>query len=822
MRIPVYRAESRISTDMPGRPIRARRSVAREAEQELAKAAPAKAALAAIGEYAETRYKMETKNNLDNALLDAQEALRERREELAKSDLYGNVLDGDDPIWTRETSKLQRELSEKVGRDRYAQQQFQSGFRQLEIQNRYALRGDIDRRVEIASLQNRERKLTDVENQIANGQDLSVISMALQGVVNDTQKMAQIKAGDLSSLSKQQYAMIYNGTVRALTKFADSATSGVLAIDEMRRALRDSLPSDFYGPEKEEKPVGEEALSSSGGAYVYGLMKMLSPEDQAKMLKAVGGLQTFFEGPTIAEQKAQDLAEIYRSELSSSISVYADNLPTQTLSEETIIKLETDVASILPNIEPEKGAKMVEDLNDLKQLNSLKIGLGREATLKNIDAYVDFYAKGVQGRGGEGIDTKFEEKALKMAVDLRDAITTQLDVKGDAIAFAEANKMDTVNIEPVDLSIEAINTGQSGLEKRIEAGKKIKDLNGLNYTPILSQAEADIMIQSIEGVEASDAVAYLQRMKLFLAPMDRAFLFESLRRKGLSKEYVQAMYIDDLKIAGDLITTKDLDLEELKKGLPSIKTSGSTGVTQTLNNLPLFEDYAAAYVSGGDGAASIKLLNEQRDMAEKLAFYYVKTQDMEVGDAVEKAVESIFPGDVLVGRNENLIVPKGFKSENVSTSLQTLVKPNVLDQFDIVPLSDPRYESFQNLAVSQQALINNGKWLNNGTGDGVILHYNLEGTFIPVLIGDGTQAFELMFKDLENMDLLALMANKEKLTLKTVQENFAIGYKSRPTQYTGTGTLIVEPTQTEMPGLGDLDAKTKKQIDEAQQQYFQQ
>jgi len=79
-----------------------------------------------------------------------------------------------------------------------------------------------------------------------------------------------------------------------------------------------------------------------------------------------------------------------------------------------------------------------------------------------------------------------------------------------------------------------------------------------------------------------------------------------------------------------------------------------------------------------------------------------------------------------------------------------------------------------------------------------------------------------MFKDLENMDLLALMANKEKLTPKQVRENFAIGYKSRPTQYTGTGTLIVEPTQTEMPGLGDLDAEAKKRIDEAQQQYFQQ
>jgi hypothetical protein len=70
-----------------------------------------------------------------------------------------------------------------------------------------------------------------------------------------------------------------------------------------------------------------------------------------------------------------------------------------------------------------------------------------------------------------------------------------------------------------------------------------------------------------------------------------------------------------------------------------------------------------------------------------------------------------------------------------------------------------------------------------------------------------------MFKDLENMDLLALIANKEKLTLKTVQENFAIGFKSRPTQYTGTGTLIVEPT-SQYQGM-DLPPEAIKNIEES-------
>ena len=820
MRIPVYRAEGRISTDMPGRPIRARRSVAREAEQELAKVAPAKAALAAIGEYAETRYKMETKNNLDNALLDAQEALRERREELAKSDLYGNVLDGDDPIWTRETSKLQRELSERVGRDRYAQQQFQSQFRQLEIQNRFALRGDIDRRVEIASLQNRERKLTDVENQIANGQDLSVISMALQGVVNDTQKMAQIKAGDLSSLTKQQYAMIYNGTVRALTNYADSSESGVRAIDEVRRALRDGLPADLFDPREEEMPMGEKAITSSQAAYVYGLMKMLDPSDQVKMLKAVGGEQTFLEGPTIAEEQAQELAKLYTNEITQSINVYTDNLPNQTLPEETILDLETNVASVKDQIEQDEYIKIAKELDNLKQLNSLKIGLGRRATLNNIDAYVELYAKGVEGRGLKGRDTDFENKALKMAEDLRDAMVAQLGVNGDAIAFAETNKMDTVNIQPVNLSLEALSTGQSGLEDRIEAGKNIQKINGLPYTPVLSQKEANLVFSNIQAQQApADQAGYLKLITDKLNIESKGFLLESLRRKGLAPEFVQAMYIDDPKVFGDLVDIRNLETSKLKAGLEKSKASGVTGVSSTLINLPFFQNYASAYVAGGDGARAVELLTEQRLMAEKLALYYAYTMD--VNTAVEKAVESIFPGEVQIDTNLNFIVPKGLDPDKISTAAKTIVRADVLNRFDLIPLEDPRYSFLQNVGINVASLSSNGKWLNNSTGDGVVLHYDLEGTYIPALIKDGAKPLEFKFTDLEKMNLLELKSGQDTLTPEAVSKSFVTGFKNIPTAITGAGTysLGVSPVASEMPGL---EEDLNKRAQEALKDFYRQ
>jgi len=820
MRIPVYRTEARASTEMPGRPIRARRSVAREAEQELAKVAPAKAALAAIGEYAETRYKMETKNNLDNALLDAQEALRERREELAKSDLYGNVLDGDDPIWTRETSKLQRELSERVGRDRYAQQQFQSQFRQLEIQNRFALRGDIDRRVEIASLQNRERKLTDVENQIANGQDLSVISMALQGVVNDTQKMAQIKAGDLSSLTKQQYAMIYNGTVRALTNYADSSESGVRAIDEVRRALRDGLPADLFDPREEEMPMGEKAITSSQAAYVYGLMKMLDPSDQVKMLKAVGGEQTFLEGPTIAEEQAQELAKLYTNEITQSINVYTDNLPNQTLPEETILDLETNVASVKDQIEQDEYIKIAKELDNLKQLNSLKIGLGRRATLNNIDAYVELYAKGVEGRGLKGRDTDFENKALKMAEDLRDAMVAQLGVNGDAIAFAETNKMDTVNIQPVNLSLEALSTGQSGLEDRIEAGKNIQKINGLPYTPVLSQKEANLVFSNIQAQQApADQAGYLKLITDKLNIESKGFLLESLRRKGLAPEFVQAMYIDDPKVFGDLVDIRNLETSKLKAGLEKSKASGVTGVSSTLINLPFFQNYASAYVAGGDGARAVELLTEQRLMAEKLALYYAYTMD--VNTAVEKAVESIFPGEVQIDTNLNFIVPKGLDPDKISTAAKTIVRADVLNRFDLIPLEDPRYSFLQNVGINVASLSSNGKWLNNSTGDGVVLHYDLEGTYIPALIKDGAKPLEFKFTDLEKMNLLELKSGQDTLTPEAVSKSFVTGFKNIPTAITGAGTysLGVSPVASEMPGL---EEDLNKRAQEALKDFYRQ
>ena len=395
MKIPEYTAQATVTREAPGRRITARQSPSAMAQAELDKQKPMSAALKAAGEYAKTRYNIQTENNVNEALLDAQEALRERRKELEKDPDYNNILDGDNPIWNKETDQLKRDLLKKVGSDRYALQQFNSRFGNLELQNRFALRDAVDRRVEIAAAQNRNRKLQDAEDQIANSLDLSQISFVLKDIVQDTKKLAQIRAGNLDVLTEQQREMIKRATYRALEKNADNAPSGIAFIDEIRVALRDGVSADSLDPRGE----GKSSLSSNEAAYVYGLMQMLEPDDQVKILRSVGGTQEFIEGPSLAEQNAQKVAKNYSSELSNQMNVRLDQVSKGNIqSNETMNDLANQITNTSQLLSNDESVKLQKEYDDLLFLNDLTKELGIKANLgqnssTNISAIKNQFSK---------------------------------------------------------------------------------------------------------------------------------------------------------------------------------------------------------------------------------------------------------------------------------------------------------------------------------------------------------------------------------------------------------------------------------------------
>ena len=811
MKIPVYTAQASVTREAPGRQIRARQSPSAMAQAELDKQKPMGAALKAAGDYAQTRYKIQTENNLNEALLDAQEALRERRKELEKDPDYNNILDGDNPIWNRETDQLKRELLKKVGKDRYALQQFNSRFGNLELQNRFALRDAVDQRVQIAAEQNRARKLNDAEDQIANSLDLSQISFVLKDVIQDTQKLAQIRAGNLDVLTKQQKEMIKRAAYRALEKNADNAPSGIAFIDEIRVALRDGVSVDSLDPRGE----GKTSLSSNEAAYVYGLMQMLDPADQAQVLKSVGGTQSFIEGPSLAEQNARKVAESFSSQLSDQMTVRIGQVSEGNVqSNEQMNELANQISETSQFLNNEERAKLQKEYSDLSYLNDLTRELGIKANLgkgsaTNISAIKEQFKKGIKGQGLGGIDTDLEEKAFALVEKFEENLLSAMSVEGDPIGFAQSTKMDGVNIKPVDLSVQAIQQGTSGIQDRINSGRIIQSLNDLDFVPVLSKSEAGSIIENINSQEVAgaDAVAYLQSVMDELGPENSGLVLENLRRAGLDKTYIQAMYMTDAKVANDLVSIKNISVEELKKGQPTSVTSGVTGIAQTIVNLPKVQNYNAALLAGGDGAATKRLFNEQYEMVEKLSLYYT-SRGMNVTDAVEKAVESIFVGEINITKNQQYIVPNGIDNKKIEDAAQEILSSDILKRFNLAPLSAPNLDFLEESEVSEASLRTTGMWLNNGTGDGLILHYNLNGTFIPALImGDDPvmpgQALEIKFKDLENMDFTKLRDSNFALTPKGLSR-FATGFKIQDGPlYTGTGygAMGTAPVGSEFPGL---------------------
>ncbi len=811
MKIPRYTAQATVTREAPGRRISARQSPTAMAQAELDKTKPMQAALQAAGDYAQTRYKIQTENNLNEALLDGQEALRERRKELEKDPDYNNILDGDNPIWNKETDQLKRDLLKKVGKDRYAIQQFNSRFGNLELQNRFALRDAVDRRVEIAASQNRSRKLQDAEDQIANSLDLSQISFVLKDIVQDTQKLAQIRAGNLDVLSEQQREMIKRATYRSLEKNAENAPSGIAFIDEIRIALRDGVTADSLDPRGE----GKTSLSSNEAAYVYGLLQMLDPDDQAQVLKSVGGTQSFIEGPSLAEQNARKVAESFSSQLSDQMTVRIGQVSEGNVqSNEQMNELANQISKTSQFLSNEERVKLQKEYSDLSYLNDLTRELGIKANLgkgsaTNISAIKQQYKKGIKGQGLDGVDTELEEKAFAVITQFESNLRQAMSVEGDPIGFAQSVKMDGVNIKPVDLSVQAVQQGTSGIQDRINSGRIIQSLNDLDFVPVLSKSEAGLIIESIanQEVAGADAVGYLQSVMDQLGPENSGLVLENLRREGLDKTYIQAMYMTDAKIANDLVSIKNLSVAELKKGQPTSVTAGVTGIAQTIVNLPKVQNYNAALLAGGDGAATKRLFNEQYEMVEKLSLYYT-SRGMNVTDAVEKSVESIFVGEVNITKNQQYIVPNGIDNKKIEDAAQEILSSDILKRFNLAPLAAPNLDLLEESEVSEASLRTTGMWLNNGTGDGLILHYNLNGTFIPAnIMGDDPAmpggVLEIKFKDLENMDFTKLRDSKFALAPKALSQ-FATGFKiqSGPL-YTGTGygSMGTAPVGSEFPGL---------------------
>ena len=262
---------------------------------------------------------------------------------------------------------------------------------------------------------------------------------------------------------------------------------------------------------------------------------------------------------------------------------------------------------------------------------------------------------------------------------------------------------------------------------------------------LLSKNMAQQMIKSIQAISDDAEIAIFNEIQQGVGDLAPRFISE-LRDNGLAPEYVEALYTNDPGLHLELVQLSQSKEKDLK---PKDTTLASDAEKELL----LFvDDYRKAYLRGGDNAA-LEQYNQQYDVAKKLMYKYMTVDGMDGRAAAERVRNEIFPeyDNVVSTTSGQFIVPTEFNGQTIEILSNQLLIFDKLSGMDIKELDMTDYPQDISQAISLEALASRGVWLNNSTGDGIVLHYQTQsGRLLPAKYNDG-RVFDLKFKDLLRM-----------------------------------------------------------------------
>jgi hypothetical protein len=261
--------------------------------------------------------------------------------------------------------------------------------------------------------------------------------------------------------------------------------------------------------------------------------------------------------------------------------------------------------------------------------------------------------------------------------------------------------------------------------------------NMRNVMPNQMAAQVVNVIQNIPSDVASQAFEAITQQLGDYSPR----FIEELRRQGLKPEYIQAMYASNPAVKKELIDVSVMKVDDILDGLP-----GTTKSDVEDAMVIELEKYRTAYLSGGGNEAN-KIFNQQIETVQKIAISRLK--DGTAGtpaEAVESALNDLIPEyqQSVVEPNGVYVVPMAFNPQTIRYNAGMLMDEMALSQLGIEPLESSLVPDFVDEAVSLASLSSTGRFLNNSTGDGLSLHYVINGVELPA-------GFEVKFSELPSL-----------------------------------------------------------------------
>ena len=504
MRIPLYTAQTRATSEAPGRSITARKNVQLAAQTELAKAAPFSAFADEVSEYAKERYKTVRNNLLAEADIAAEEALFKLRNDLEKTRDYNNILDGDNPRWMSGSNAVKEEIRKKVGKDNYSQNYFNTRFSQLELKHRFQLRNEVDRQIQIASANNYSNKLVQGERQLS---DPSLDVYDRQRIISDikvfTNGYISQTGASKTKVNETIKAMELGAARNALTKFiADQRGSEITTLTAIRNAIRDGRKGELL----DTNPMSGEGDSLAGrglaGAEeLYKRLTQLDDDELASVLKTSASDIASIYGPGF-EEKAK------KSALTSMKTLLLNQ--TDTLLAQMELEGRADsqaVADVLANMDdlilkdPSIAPSFRDKRNELALVSTVAATV-RSADIDGINTVIKDFREGAEGFGDAGMDTAAEQKALKYLTNR--ASKMQKALKDDALQWGIDNGLVE---EPVaNLFDDEGNFDPTNIQKRNLNAETVAEHYGLAVPQYLTKNEVKSFARYIKKKDVNPNV----------------------------------------------------------------------------------------------------------------------------------------------------------------------------------------------------------------------------------------------------------------------------------------------------------------------------
>jgi hypothetical protein len=262
---------------------------------------------------------------------------------------------------------------------------------------------------------------------------------------------------------------------------------------------------------------------------------------------------------------------------------------------------------------------------------------------------------------------------------------------------------------------------------------------------------------------AGDLAAQLNNMPLEEAPLalrnilgnygeSASKISTELSKAGLAPEYFVAMrYSDNASLMTEIVSSKAISMEDLKKGLSTDGKKAAVGVIDELATVS--SEYSKALIDGDPTGAALNSFNQAFSIAEKIALSRVRAGE-DTSSVAQSVFEQMFPHQVISskgsGINQNYLLPQNVNSQISENALRVMMSPDLLRD-SIAPLDDPRYRAAVDIELDIVDLNKSGVWINNSTGDGVVLTYRFRDQIpLPVIKPDGSY-YEVKFVDMQSI-----------------------------------------------------------------------